>query len=383
MQSHSNRICSSIALAGGLMLAPLSQAVASSVSDESAAWKRYAVQMLQGDLNPVAGGFVGADAGQELRREASVRLAVSVQATAGAGSHTRVGGTSLDALAAHLGSSFRPSGSGMALGLSSSVLAPEVEAPLGRDSRLRLGLTIANQRYATLGFGEITPLVPGSLGLMRGISSAGFVEQSFGQGVHAGFDSPLGERLSLGVQLQSRVDMESFKSYRGFFTEAGDFDLPARAGLNLGWAGAGPLSLGVSVERVYYSDINAFTSRALPPRLLALLSDGSSPRFAWRDLTVYSAELRVDEPSGGQLGVRFSSRQQPSPTSALLDLALRDSYSNTNISASYRRDLGGLGAFSFGASYAPYQHVLGIAPMSGRYREGSQLEAELNWKLAF
>lgn len=308
---------------------------------------------------------------------------MSVQATAGAGSHARVGGNALNTLAAHLGASFRPSSNGVTLGLSSSVVAPEVEAAVGQDSRLRLGLTIANQRFATLGFGESMPLVPGSLGLTRPALGEGFVEQSFGQGVHAGFESALGEQFSFGVQLQSKVDMEAFKSYRGFFTEPGDFDLPARTGLSVGWAGQGPLSLGVSVERVYYSGINAFTSRALPPRLLALLSDGSSPRFAWRDLTVYSAELRLDEPSGGEIGLRLSSRQQPAPTSSLLALALRDSYSNTNLSASYRRDFGALGAFAFGASYAPYQHVLGLAPFDGRYREGVQLEAELNWTIAF
>lgn len=383
VQSESKPIAAGLVLLGGLALSPLSQATSSGLADEASAWKRYAAQALQFDLGPGVAAARAPAAIQDPRREASLRLAMSVQATAGSGSHTRVGGSTLDALAAHLGASFRAGGNGLSLGLTSSVIAPEVEAAVGRDSRIRLGLTIANQRFATLGFGEAMPLVPGALGLSRAFDGGGFVEQSFGQGVHAGFESPLGEALSLGVQVQSKVDMEAFKTYRGFFTEPGDFDLPARAGLSLGWSSQGPFSLGLAVERIYFSDINAFTSRALPPRLLALLSDGSSPRFAWRDLTVYSAQLRMDEPLGGQVGLKFSSRQQPSPTSALLDLALRDTYSNTNVTASYSRDFGSLGAFSLGASYAPYQPVLGIAPYGGRYRDGAQLEAELNWSLAF
>ena len=364
-------------LASGLIAAPASAEAARGLQAEASAWKRYAVDRLQAQISPaVSASPLGPS---DPQREASLRLAMSVEATAGSGAHLRLGG-SAESGPLHLAASFRD-GSGFALGLTSNVLAPEVVAAIGADSRVRFGLTIANQRFATAGFGESMPLMPGTIAPLR--DAPRFVEQSFGQGVHAGFESPLGERFMLGVQVQSRIDMEPFKSYRGFFTEPGDFDLPARAGVSLGWNSEGPLSLGVSVERVYYSEISAFTSRALPPRLLALLSDGSSPRFAWRDLTVYSAELGVQEPFGGRFGLRLSSRLQPSPTSALLDLALSESYSDTNVSATYRREIGAFGALTFGASYAPYQPVLGIPPMGNRYRDGSQLEAELNWSVAF
>jgi hypothetical protein len=177
--------------------------------------------------------------------------------------------------------------------------------------------------------------------------------------------------------------MDAFKSYRGVFTEPGDFDMPARTGLSMEWLAAAPLSISFGVERVLYSGVNAFTSRALPPRFLAFLGDGSSPRFAWRDLTVYSVESELKDASGGQWILRWTSRQQPSPTSALLDFALSDTYSDTNVLASYQRELGSAGSLSFGASYAPSQYILGAGSFGSRFSEGAQLEVEMNWSMRF
>jgi hypothetical protein len=266
---------------------------------------------------------------------------------------------------------------------ASSLLAPEFAAQLGQGSELRFGLTIASQRYATPGFGEMRAHSDLAAFSPLRAQQVGIVEQSFGQGVHLALESALGEQFSLGVSAQSRVDMDAFKTYRGIFTEPGDFDLPARTGVELAWQAADPLKFSVGAERVFYSDVNAFTSTALPPRFLAFLGDGSSPQFAWRDLDVYSLRAELADPVGGQWGLQLTSRQQPSPTSALLDLALREGRGGQHVRASYTRKLASAGQLGFGASYAPAQYLLGFSPVGNRYRDGSQLEVELQWSMGF
>jgi hypothetical protein len=214
-------------------------------------------------------------------------------------------------------------------------------------------------------------------------AALGAVEQSYGQGVHLGIDSALGEYFRLGASAQSRVDMDAFKTYRGLFSEPGDFDVPARTGLSFGVKPLPSLAVSVGAERVFYSDVAAFTTYALPTQLLALLGDGSAPTFAWRDLNVYSAKAELDNLAGGQWSLQVTTRQQPSPTSALFDLALQELYSGNHYALSYRRQMGVVSNLSIGASYAPAQYILGPNPFRNRYRDGSQLEVELNWSVAF
>src|SRR5690606_18075453 len=182
--------------------------------------------------------------------------------------------------------------------------------------------------------------------------------------------------FSFSMALQSRLDMEPFKSYRGVYSDPGDFDIPARAELGLGVALSEDLQVTLGAERIFYSDIDAFTSAALPTRFLSLLGDGSSPAFAWRDLTVYTAEASYRDASGGQWSLRYTTRQQPSPTSRLLLRALEQEFTNVNVGVGYRRDIGP-GALWLAASYAPSNYFLGASPYVQRELDGgSQVEVE-------
>jgi hypothetical protein len=133
-----------------------------------------------------------------------------------------------------------------------------------------------------------------------------------------------------------------------------------------------------------YSEIDAFTSAALPTRFLSLLADGGSPAFAWRDLTIYSLEGSVADRTGGQWSLRYTTRQQPAPTSDLLRRALESEFTDTNVALGYRRGLGDFGRLSLAASYAPSRYFLGASPYVRRdLGNGSQMEFEASWSLAF
>jgi len=251
----------------------------------------------------------------------------------------------------------------------------------GADADVALTAIVARNRFATPGMGN-SPWQ--SVEQFTGVRQSGVQEVSEGGGVEMAFNRALGERLSFNLSLQTRIDMDAFKAYRGIYSEAGDFDLPGHARTGLVWAASERFALGADIQRVMYSSVDTFTPATLPTRFLALLGDGSSPEFAWRDLTVYSAEAAVIDDFGGRWSLRYSTQQQPRPTSALLSRALADQYSDINLGFGYQRAIGGAGHFQLAASYAPAAYFMAPAPFVQRdFDGGSQFEVEAQWTLAF
>jgi hypothetical protein len=266
--------------------------------------------------------------------------------------------------------------------LSSAYAATTLVQPLGPASSFSLTAIVARQRFATRGFGSATweggDPQPGI------VRAGGRSEYSHGSGVRMGLDQALTDRVALNVGLQSRLEMDAFKTYRGVYSEAGDFDVPGYAEVGLRWSPSPELHLIADVQRVFYGQVDPFTSAVLPQQFLSLLGDGSSPQFAWRDLTVYALETARDTRSGGRWSLRYSSQQQPRPSSALLDLALSSQYSNINLALGFQQALGTLGRLQFGVSYSPASYVLATTPFVQRnFDGGSQVEFEAHWSLPF
>ena len=256
--------------------------------------------------------------------------------------------------------------------------APSLNTIIAGSVDASFGVVISNQRFATAGFGQSSFDATSRAALPYGGS-----EVSSGQGMHLGFSGRAMTDWRWALNAQTQIDMDAFKSYRGVYSEPGDFDVPGRVSAQMAWVPGTSFQLSASVDRVFYSNIHAFTSGALPARFLALLGDSSSPNFAWQDLTVFALEGTLRDDTNGQWSLRYTTRQQPSPTSQLLDLALAEDYTDLNLSASYRRSLDQFGQVAFGASYAPSQYFLGVSPFGRSYQPGRQLEVELNWTVHF
>ena len=265
--------------------------------------------------------------------------------------------------------------------LHSRLLDASYEQDLGARGMFAVTALMAQQQYATPGFGVLDgtqPLEPHAARDPR-------VETADGHGVRLDYRLPVGQRMAWRWSAQSRLEMNTLQSVHGIYAEPGDFDLPARLGTQVEWLAGGNLAFAVGMERVYYADITPFTSPALPARLLSLMADGSAPEFAWRDLTVYSMETRVLDPWRGEWSLRYSTRQQPSPTAALYQRALAPEYTNTNLSLGYRRGLQGWGEMRLTASYAPSMAFLGpgVAFSPRTYSRGAIGEFEASWVLPF
>ncbi len=312
--------------------------------------------------------FALSDAKASVQRSLSLSLSEAASSGLGYGSTTSTAPVDLATRAAPVRSQF-----------FDATFQQEVEN-LGR-----LGVTalVARQQFATPG-----------LGLMRGFhdpyaSIVGerqpITEMVTGHGVRFDYRVPVGDRVAWAWSAQSRLDMSSFESVRGIYGEPGDFDLPARLGGQLEWQAFSGVSFALGMERVYFSKITPFTSTALPTRLLSLMADGNAPAFAWRDLTVYSAETRINDRWQGQWVLRYTTRQQPSPTSALYQRALDPEYTDTNLALGYRRGLSRAGELALTASYAPSMAFLGPGPVfsSNTYSRGSVAEFEASWIVPF
>ena len=264
-------------------------------------------------------------------------------------------------------------------GVERTVVTPSLVQQWDDGSAAKLSAVLAYQRYASIGFG-MTPF--GSYVLPPTFAEAG--NTSYGAGARFDLGGPLSDKLRWGVAYQSRVGMDPFTNYRGVFSDPGDFDIPANASFGISYSLSPVFGVDVGVQRVMYSEITPFTSPSLPTRFLALLGDGASPVFAWRDLTVYSVGWTMHDDDVGNLELRYTTRQQPMPTSALLEHALAADAANDVFSLGWSRAVGANSHMSFAASYASSPYLL----MTPTYRAlnnstAGQVEFEALWSVGF
>ncbi len=358
----------------------LPAALASTAASAAPDWRAYASVSMTPEFDWAAAAPTRAAAARDLRSRESLREATRRALLAGddaAGWQLSFQTRTLSVGDAQREPLVRQSAAGFSGAQNRTTLRQSV----GDNADVSLTAIVARHRFATPGMG-LSPTQ--SVEQFAGVRQSAVQEVSEGGGVELAFGQSLGERMLWTMSLQTRVDMDPFKAYRGIYSEAGDFDLPGHVQAGLSWAVGERWTLGADVQRVMYSDIETFTSATLPTRFLALLGDGSSPEFAWRDLTVYSAQASVDDDFGGRWSLRYSTQQQPRPTSAMLSRALADQYSDLNLGLGYQRPLGRSGQFQLTASYAPAAYFLAPAPFVQRdFDGGSQVEVEAQWSLAF
>jgi len=262
--------------------------------------------------------------------------------------------------------------------LHQQLVVPGFSHQVSEHSTMNVSAVFAFQSYADLSLGSL--LQPDDNHLEY-VSPA--VETSRGVGVRLGFNQQLGKRLNIQTHFQSRINMDEFGRVHGVYSEPGDFDVPAEAGIDVAIAAFAGGAINLKAEQTYYSNINAFPTKALPERFLSLLQDGTSPEFAWRDLTVYAIgyEQRLGKETRAR--IEITTRQQPEPTSAILALVLDQASANRNLHLSVDTRLYG-GQLTFYASYAPKPLVFGRTELGQVNRSlGKHTEGVIIWTRSF
>lgn len=271
-------------------------------------------------------------------------------------------------------------------GLQRYVVAPSVSQRWGEHSAVSFSAIFAYQRFAGLGLGLDNVPVQDNTGFAAAPLSTRGSAGSYGSGMRVDFNNALTDQLSWQVGYQSRVNMDAFNNYRGVYSEPGSFDIPASANLGLGYALTPQLKLDLGVERVMYSQIAPFTSDALPTRFLVLLGSEVSPAFEWQNLSVYSLGMSWQDPASGVWSLHYSTREQPLPTSPLLQNALEPYLSSHDVEFTFARGFGANSSLRLASTYAPTQFVLGVPTSSYSLRNGSssnQIEFEALWITRF
>ena len=279
----------------------------------------------------------------------------------------------------YLGSSSASVLQSSAPGLQRYIVAPSVTQNLGNYGAVSVSAIFAYQHLADFGWAlpSATPDFPSTTS--SGLRST---DSSSGVGLRVDYSTPLTDRISWQAGAQSRVNMDSLATYRGIYAEPGTFDIPASANLGLGLAVTPWMQLTVGVERVMYSQILPFTSSALPSRFLALLSSSASPVFAWQDLDVYSIGGQWHDAQFGDLSLRYSTRNQPLPTSPLLQQAMPE-ISPRNVEIGYAHGLGQNSTLRLMAAYVPNEFIPGIPQSYSLTKGGNQIEWGALWMTSF
>jgi len=262
--------------------------------------------------------------------------------------------------------------------------APGFEHQLN-DSGGVLGVSaiIAYQRYSASNLGLHAASTP-DRSLWAFPRYSPYQESAYGTGLRLSVHQEVVDGIALDAHFQSRIDMEEFAAYRGVYSQAADLDIPARARLGLAFQASEKSWLSLAVERVLYSEINAFPSRRLPNRFLSLLGDSTSPAFNWQDLTVYSVGFTWSDGGDQQWHIDLSTRTQPSPTSQLLSKAIEGDLADSAVVVGYSRRTGVRSQLNFNAAYAPSEYAFGGSVLGVTTDDLDQrFELEAMWTLSF
>jgi len=271
-------------------------------------------------------------------------------------------------------------------GLQRYILSPTYVQPWGENSSFGVSAIFAYQRFASFGLGlDNKPTPSGSVTPVMSFEYRNSELASYGSGMRVDFNSAFTDRLSWQVGYQTRVNMDAFNNYRGVYSEPGSFDIPASANIGLGYAVSPDLKFDVGAERVMYSQITPFTSAALPTRFLVLLGSSISPTFAWQDVDVYSIGWTWRDTSDSVWSLHYNTREQPLPTSRLLQSALEPYLASHNIEFGFAHLFGRASSLRVEATYAPSEFVLGL-PTNNSLRsngDGNQVEYQALWTTRF
>lgn len=261
--------------------------------------------------------------------------------------------------------------------------APGFEQHLNEHSVLGVAAVIAYQRFSTASLGMVSATSPENLWMASNVYRP-YEESGYGTGVRLALRQEIVSGLAFETGFQSRIDMEEFAQYRGVYSNPADLDIPARASVGLQLQASERSFVNVAVERVMYSDINAFPSRFLPNRFLALLGDSTSPSFEWEDLTVYSVGYGWSDGDKHEWRVDFHSRQQPSPTSVLLSRALESNLADHALTLGYALSTSSNSRLNLNAAYAPSEYAFGGSVLGVTTENLDQrFELEALWTLYY
>jgi hypothetical protein len=253
-----------------------------------------------------------------------------------------------------------PSGgaSGEGLRFEQSLLFPGVTRQVSDRSALTVSAVLASQRFGASDMNlteSSDPLQSGRLSM----ASHRHADVAQGAGVRLALSGEVLSKLQLEASYQSRIEMSELASLQGVHGSRAELDIPSRIQLGMRFRASERTSFNVGVSQIFYSEVGAFPSRALPARFNALLGDSTSPQFDWEDLIVYSVGWRWQADQDFSIHFDYRSRSQPKPSAPTLANALAPELAQNAFLAGVSKGLGQRSTLQLSAAYAPPEFAFG------------------------
>lgn len=247
-------------------------------------------------------------------------------------------------------------------------------------SAVTVSAVLASQRYGATGMNlteTSDPVLAGSAGIMPGQRRS---DVARGAGVRLALSSDVLSALRLEAAFQSRIEMSELATLQGVHGSRATLDIPSRIQLGLRFLTTDNTSFNVGVSQIFYSEVGAFPSRALPARFNALLGDSTSPQFNWDDLVVYNIGWQWQASHDLAFHFDYRTRSQPMPTARALADSLAPELAQNAFLAGVSKGLGQRSTLQINAAYAPPEfafggNVLGI--VTDKLDQGFEVRANL------
>lgn len=265
-----------------------------------------------------------------------------------------------------------------------SLIMPGVTTRVGSQNAITVSAVLAAQRFVNPGmnltrYDGAVGVAPAATGLPHQR-----VESSHGLGLRvANQFSPLSS-VVIETAYQSRIDMNPLAALQGVQGAQAQLDIPSRIQAEVRFALSERLMLSVGASHIFYSEVGAFPSRAMPARFSALLGDSTSPEFAWRDLSVLTAGLGLQITEHLSAHVKYDSRAQPTPTSKALADALGNELTKHAWRVGLNQETSQRSSVLLTAAYAPAEYVFGghvLGVVSDQLEQS--LEVQALWQVFF
>ena len=279
-------------------------------------------------------------------------------------------------------------GNGLTMGsewqqLERTLVMPGITSRVSDRSAVSVSAVLATQRFVAAGM-NLSESHDTAMGWSQLASPGGQEEVAYGAGVRFALS---GEPLA-GVQLeaafQTRIDMSEMAALKGVHGSRAELDIPSRMQLGMRVRTGSRASINLGVEQIFYSEVGAFPSRALPARFNALLGDSTSPQFGWEDLVVYNIGWTWRHESRLELSVDYLTRSQPRPSAPALASALAPELAQNALLVGLSKDLNDRSRVQLKAAYAPPEFAFGgnvLGVVSDRLDQS--LEVQAMWRHQF
>lgn len=269
--------------------------------------------------------------------------------------------------------------------IEQSLIMPGVTTQVSEQNAVTVSAVLAAQRFVNPGMNltrydgavAVAPSVVAGLPGQR-------VESAHGLGLRVANEFSPFSAVVIETAYQSRIDMNPLATLQGVHGAQAQLDIPSRFETEVRFALSERLVVSLGASHIFYSEVGAFPSRAMPARFSSLLGDSTSPEFAWRDLSVFTAGLGLQVTEQLSARVEYDSRAQPRPTSNALSDALGSELTKHAWRVGLNQKTSERASVFVSAAYAPPEYVFGghiLGVVSDQLEQS--LEVQALWRVFF